>query len=113
MDKDRDREDRIDERIIPHTARACRGCRKVMPNHRFPNPLAKQPLCHSCTLLWMLYRERPTTKWIRFPCTGCDAIVRAPRKAKSARAMLCVPCYDGWRAFSDEVERRRKRGELS
>lgn len=83
-----------------------------MPVARFPNPDARQPLCHACTTLWILYREKPNAKWTRFPCQGCDVIVRAPRKVASARARLCLTCYDGWQEFDAEVERRRRRGEL-
>lgn len=83
-----------------------------MPLDKFPAPDAAKPYCWGCTGLWMLYRERPTEKWITFPCTGCEVQVRAPSKARSARARLCVSCYEGWQAFHEEVERRRMRGEL-
>lgn len=104
--------DKIDPRLIPRTARACTGCMKVKPLDAFPSPQSKSALCYPCTGLWMLYGERPTKSWTRYPCTGCEVVVRAPSRCKSARAQLCLTCYDGWNEFDQEVQRRRREGLL-
>jgi len=57
----------------------------------------------------MLYRIKPDGSWAKFPCTGCDVLVRAPASHQASKARLCLSCYEGWRAFSDEVERRNRR----
>ena len=85
---------------------------RVKPRDHFPNPHGKGALCYACTALWMLYREKPTKSWIRYYCQGCDTPVRAPSRNKSARAKLCLTCWEGWDAFDREVQRRRREGLL-
>lgn len=104
---DQDPDDRIDDRLIPATARACRGCRRVRPVDRFPEPHERAPLCFTCSGAALVYGERPSEAWIRFPCSGCDAITWAPSRHRASRARLCVPCFRSWEEFDLEVKRRQ------
>ena len=104
-----DEADRIDGDLIPATARACHGCRRVRPVNRFPYPDQPRPLCLDCSALFRTFRIRPDPTWPKFPCSGCDSIVTVPPRSKEHKAMLCRPCHDGWEAFDREMRKRGMR----